>query len=821
MFLLLFLLFVAVVVIGYFVLMKKQIVDKYLVASVGTGVVDMFPFIVNQKFKNDKYDHIYSNLITKDFKASKTIIPCTDIERSKFLSYLKGVYYFTDLAKLQRLSTDDLRTFYRCLVFYYITTQATQPDGGWYGKYWSQRILDDGPVHNSATGQTNMTAMKNESFFFDQLMSPTLPSKCIAYQPTSSKKCPGHSKFWGNRIFAEMCQSTLRRGMRNSPQVLAENPPWKKSDVRFGNGGFPANSYIELLQFPQEHGAHGWAAGCDAVAADCKLIEKFDPPRYQPNGKSRSQGGDPFCGQKPQWFYFSQGLGQFYNLGETVYCYNYVDIFLNGPMGTGPNSTKDGQTNPIGWSAGFAPCSEKLPFPPGAGVLGYDIENPSNPTEHDYNFPAYSMTLLLEFSSRVDIPGGCKSTQCIGPLRDPRTGMSGISFCGAVGGVCPCQTLTGDAFVTCLNQKAADMNQPISDKVGCGPTQPINSRRDSFNEQLGKLMGLKPGMYWKPYIVKGVTIKYPNTVNKAPGIGGVLNQYGGFDPTDAWKAARNKKNPVYPTRPKNNYDPSIVDKRKIVCGWVNGNFYGYPKSKMIDQNTPNPFEGGIPGVDPKTGKIIYGKATTEADPLIYYDMKGKELYKTWYNKPLRMDEHTALLMMAEFYSCGDTGFDNNQTNFPFGCYFGYGQALGSSGKASVNKLSCFPYNCTTVQFTSTATAYGAVVQPSYDFEVLYVPPVNSDSNATACTCATAVTLDLTSDFDTDKAGTDLKRFLCLNKGSDGGYVPVDSPAGKSAIAFQGQNMKVTNWTTPNSFDPTVKNKFGVDSNPQKLSVCNF
>ena len=195
--LLLFLLFFGVaVVVGFFVSTKvKHIVDKYLVASVGTGVVDMFPYIVNQNFKNEKYDHIYSNLISKDFGASRNIIPCTDIERSKFLSYLSAVYYITDLSKLQRLSTDDLRVFYRCLVFYYITTQETQPDGGWYGKYWSQRILDDGPVHNSATGQTNMTAMKNESFFFDQLMSPTLPSKCIAYQQNDSKKCPGHSKF--------------------------------------------------------------------------------------------------------------------------------------------------------------------------------------------------------------------------------------------------------------------------------------------------------------------------------------------------------------------------------------------------------------------------------------------------------------------------------------------------------------------------------------------------------------------------------------------------------------------------------------------------
>ena len=31
--------------------------------------------------------------------------------------------------------------------------------------------------------------------------------------------------------------------------------------------------------------------------------------------------------------------------------------------------------------------AEKIKFPPGSGALGYDLENPSMPTEHNYEDP--------------------------------------------------------------------------------------------------------------------------------------------------------------------------------------------------------------------------------------------------------------------------------------------------------------------------------------------------------------------------------------------------------------------------------------------------
>jgi len=167
---------------------------------------------------------------------------------------------------------------------------------------------------------------------------------------------------------------------------------------------------------------------------------------------------------------------------------------------------------------------------------------------------------------------------------------------------------------------------------------------------------------------------------------------------------------------------------------------------------------------------------------------GGKLYRTWYNKPLKMDKDTALSLMAEFYSCGDLGYDCMSANCPFGCYFGcyfgYGQALGSPGKSATNFLSCVPYSCTTVQFTSTATAYGSVVQPSYDFEILYIHPVNSSINTADCTCATSVTLDLTAYFNSENPGQDLKRYLSLNKGSGGGYVPILSLLENQLLLFK-------------------------------------
>lgn len=831
---------------------EPNFTDMALTASPGTGVIDMFPYVASgkdahvdwneegdkawpgkDKIKNVSIEtDIYKNFMQKDIsKLAK--LDCKDLERSKLLSYLMGVYYPTDLDRLQRLSTDDLRTFYRCLVFYFITTQETQPDGGWYGSYWGKRILDSGPQHNKSTGQTNMTAIRNESFFFDSLMNSKIPDVCPGYNKVNDK-CPSHTKFWGNRIFAEMCQSTLRRGMRNSPQVLRENPPWAldgKPNSRYGVGGFPSDSFVECLQFPQEHGLHGWPTGCDSATAKCTLKENFAPTRYQPEGTSRKQGGDPFCGQKPQWFYFSQGLGQFWNLGVTSYCYNYVDIFLNAPLGLGRN-TLNGAPKAIGWSSGFSPCNDKLPFPPGGGVLGYDIQDPSKPTEHDYNDPVYSMKLLLEFSSRNDIPGGCNfNKNCSAGLKDPRTGMMGIGFCAAGAAGCPCTGKTGADFVTCLNQKGPGMGEEPTETTGCGPDQPTTVRGDSFNEQVAALMGLKAGTYWKPYSIQ--EIRSSKYINSSKGVQGVMNAFGGYDANPEWAKVRVKNCPKesYPVRDASDFT-TVKDNRYIVTGWVNGHFYGYPKEKFLGDpkyKKYNPFEGGMPGTDPKTGKVIYGKHCTEADPLIYYDMYGKELYRTWYGKQLRMDEDTALRMMAEFYSCGDLGFDNMDVNWPFGCYFGYGQALGSPGKAATNAFSCIPYGCTTMQFTSTATAYGSVVQPAYDFEILYIPPVNSTSYEVACTCATAVSLDLTADFDSETPGEDLKRYLCLNKGSTGGYVPRDSPAGRTAVGFQGQYQKVTNWTDMSgefgavvaSFDPTKKNKYGVDSNPQKLDVCSM
>jgi len=879
---------VALLALGVYMLVKKYgggdgptalsaFQTMALTAAPGTGVLDMYPNLpADGSTSNiDWYDggkmkwppltqdnadylsNVYYQMIIRDFtKLPKSPLDCTDIERQKLLSYLMGVYYAMNPDNLQRLSTDDLTAFYRSLVWYYITTQDTQPDGGWYGDWWGGRINDDGPNHDKNTGKTNMTARRNESFLFDQKMNTVYPDSCPGYQ-TNSYGCPPHTKFWGNRIFPEMSQSTLRRGMRNSPQVLAENPPWAtngKVNPRYGTGGFPKNSYVELAQFPQEHSGGGWPTGCDATTSSCQLKdstesyrsrgdvpmfsaadEGYPAPLYQPDGKNRNAGGDPYCGMKPQWFYFVQGMGQFWNIAETSYCYSYPDIFLNAPMGTGPNASKDGTANPVGWGNGYGNCTQTLPFPPGSGVLGYDLEDPTQPTEHDYNDMAYSMKLLLEFLSRVDVPGACSDDNgCYPGLKDYRTGMMGIGYCAqGDDGNCPCADQTGDDRVSCLNKS--------ENSGGCGASQPVNDLSYAMHEQVAYLMGLRAGRYWKPYMQSGGFDISDSDLNDATGVdGGDVNEYGGFDANPAWAAVRVKNCPAsaYPTRDSYDVSTGNYDNRQIITGWVNGNFYGYPKGVCLNSDlTPsgscggdscycNAFADGIPGVHPTTGEVIYGWVPTEDDPLIYYGPDGKELMRTWPGKKLELDEDTALRVVAEFYSCGDSGFENKEMNWPFGQYFGYGQALGTPGKSACQQLACYPYEATSTQFTFTPTSYSnTLTQPAYDFELLYAPPINPASSyvsSAKCTCATAVTLDLTADFDSKNAGADLKRYLCLNKGSTGGYVPVDSPAGQTAVAFQGQNMGVTNWTTldadagTGTFDPTKANDYGVNSDPSGM-----
>ena len=835
-----------------------------LIASDGTMNLQSFPFLPNSKTNPGFTDKNYEAFMKASF-ANRSKLPCVAGPRDLLLSYLSAVYYNMNTDYLQMLTTDELLVFYRSLVFYFITTQEKQPDDGWYGDYWKGRILDAGPDHNKSTGQTNMTILRGESFLFDQVMIKSSPQDCVGYQKKNGK-CPAHAKFWGNRIFPEMSQASMRRGMRNSPQVLAENPSWAvsgKLNPRFGVGGFPSNVYLEMLQFPEEHGAGGWPTGCMASQSVCeiesnpvdkalsqmsgKLMENFDykgaDPRYQPNGKDRTAGGDPYGGMKPQWFYPAQGLGQFWNLGQTAYCFNYVDLLLNAPMkGDGKKPM------PVGWSNGFGSCTEVISFPPGAGALGYDIESPSQPTEHDYNDPVYSMLLILEFESRNDVPGVCKDagnqliayldnsyaadSTCHQALRDVRTGMSGLGYCAPTsdkGTACACPT----SNPSCLYQPAPPMSGANSKKTyGCAPGLPVNNAFRALNEQVCALMGQKKGTYWEPYAIQtnsSVENYRSASLNSKKGVSGTLNQYGGFDPAPQWSKVRRKTDRVFPKRPKPS--STIRDNRYMIVGWVNGNFYGYPKGESIPgdptgkKKFANPFLGGVPGLDEDGKTIIYGKATSEKNPLIYLDRNGKELYRTWYNKPLAMDESTALELCAEFYSCGDNGFEQAAMNWPFGTYFGYGQSLGGVGKSATQALSAYPYDCTTVQFTNTATAYGSIVQPAYDTEILYMPPVKSTGSSAKCTCATSVTVDILADFSTPKAGDDLKTYINRNRGEAGGFVYVNSPAGKSARAFSGNTQRVTNWTTvadpytqgsTNSFDPSKPNKFGVSGDPPSL-----
>jgi hypothetical protein len=332
--------------------------------------------------------------------------------------------------------------------------------------------------------------------------------------------------------------------------------------------------------------------------------------------------------------------------------------------------------------------------------------------------------------------------------------------------------------------------------------------------------------------------------------GGGTSGTGGKAPTQyqsSWPASAvpSNKSPQYPKRSLGQTEAK--DNRYLVTGWVNGNFYGYPKGDCncvsdssqcqgginesqgkgtytSNNQTPyctncNAWRGGVPGIDPETGKICYGKNFTASNPLVYYDLNGDAIYSTYYGKKLNMDEETALKLAAEMYSCGDTGWENSDYNWPFGSYFSYGQDLGGIGKGLFQQGNYANpgYALNSAQFTMTPTAFDSEDFPAYDFELMWFPIAWGQGNY--ATCVSAVTLDFTADLDQssdEERGQGIKLIAGANKGLYGGYVPVDSIVGQSAKPFIGTQMGVSNFTNlqqasfeigqPNQFNAKITNQ---------------
>lgn len=667
------------------------------IISPGTGFIEAYK------------DSAYLELMKKNFTD---IDKQSDVEKKKFIAYLTSVFYLTDPVKWSRLTKEQLRGVYRSLVFYYITDP--QPDGGWYGQYWSRRIRDDGPNLNKKDFSTNSSAVRNETFLFDQKMTRHKVTHCPGYQQVDGyyrKGCPPHASFFGNRIFVEPMQSSLRRGMRNSMG--------RHTNDKYGTGGFPSDALIEALVFPQEHGNAGWPNKCVADKAMCEIN---NPHQY---GK-----------MKPQWLYFSQGNGMFFNLGKTAHCFSYVDLLLNAPK-------------EVGWNSGFSGVCD------GKGMLG-------DGAEHDPEDPVWSMKLILEFLSRSDVAGACNSKgHCQNGIIDVRTGLRGIGYCSpSSDGSCPRY---------------------------CKVDQSVTSRGDALCKQVADLMGIE-GSYWDPY---AITRERGHRLDKSTG-----TRYGDGKGSEAWMKCRQQKNPIYPKR-KHAYGYHIKkDNRSYITGWCNGTFWGFPKGKYIGRY-PNPYPEGIPST--VNGKTFYGRPNTREDPFIYYDAKGNKIYETYHGKPLKMDEETALRLVAEIYSCGDTGFEQKKMNWPFMTGFGFGQSLGSPGKALVHDMSK-KFGIKTVQFTMTPTSFSPrLIGHPYDFEILYMPSQKSRSKISGCHCQEALSVDILACDD------DLRFYCSLNKGSNGGFIRPGSDAYKSAKPFDGSKMKATNYQMIGnqfSFTPT-------------------
>jgi hypothetical protein len=779
---------------------KMPVEQQRLWLSLGSQILDALPKLFDGS-PNPDFDKTspYQQLMTASI--STTPLPCAqgDIQRAQFLAYFQAVY--PKATRFANMTTAQLQAAYRTLKWIYIVAPEDQPDGGFSGPYWSQRVVP-GNDHNQKTGCTTTTARANMGLLFDEIRAG------------GSKGAKSRSNYWGQAIFLESHQASMRRGMRNSRQVLEQNPVWATNGQgwRYGNGGFPEFSYVETSQFPEEHalsganagqqaGGYGYPTACDAAAVvsnkapgaswfkcppgykgNCTDLTK---PLYQPPYNEQDWGPNYKGPSKPIWLYYDRGFGLFRNMGRILYMYSYVDFFLNAPKG-------------LGWGP-------------------YDFAG----AEHDPNDPVYSVKLILEYLSRVAVTGGCTDTSNpSGPVKhvaplDSRTGRPGLGYCES-----PCSCFPGanncPTAQPCTTDSVSNASCCSAEAIARGKSIGTSL---SLDKQVAALMGV--ASYWAPYTA---TPTAPST----------------------WPAASIKTSatpaPVYAKRQLG--ETKRVDNRYLVTGWVNGHFYGFPKQDCLctsasdcarkSTTTPtrsgemptkctacNAYRGtGLPGLDPITGEIIYGKQFTEQDPLQYFDANGNVIYETWGGKPLAMDEPTALALIAEMYSCGDTGAENSGYNFPFGCYFSFGQDLGGPGKnACVQSANANPgFAITTWHFTATPLSYDAETAPAYDYEILLAQFNQGDYMPEGtCECGMAVTLDITADDE------DFRTWACSNGGSTGGYVMVNSKAGQTAVPFKGTDMGVSNYTTlqPPAFDYSKPNVISGKSNVLNAkSLCS-
>lgn len=567
---------------------------------------------------------------------SDTSIPA-DSSKALFESYFMALFPQSSSEHWGRLNTEQLQTVYRSLMFYYYCTPETQPDGGWYGNYWKDRINDNPQIDSF---KSNWTNIRNEVFLFDDVMDLDAPAP-----PDSTGISTTNAQFWGNRMFLDYTLSSLRRGMRNSPQVLNGNAMHPK----YGLGGYPDSVYLEMLSFPKEHFNSRYPQGCIADTCTC-------PPGDSIAKDFKITVCDSFpelCRGLETWFYPSQGNGMFWNIGNTANCYNYIDAFLNCPPGVG------GLLEPV----------------------------PGKPDSSLHN--------ILVYLSRKAVPKGQK---------DPRTGLPGL---------CNSNNCNKSSFYG----------------------------EFSLDKQLGRLMG--KSRYW----------------SSGPS------------------------------------SDSLVDNRRYITGWTDGKWYGYPAGH---HHYPD-------GIAP------YGLETSEDNPFIYTDAEGNEVYRTWYGKPFTATREQALIMVSEMYSAGDTGWEDAQSNWPFGSYFSYGEDLGV-GKYWVGQvMTAPPYNCTTVQFTMTPTSLSSsyTVMPCYDFELMYF---QESGESWQCVCAEAKTMDPTADFDSDTPGLELLLYAMPFKGALGGFLTKAS----NPQPFNGMNIGLSNFTSTTSkkgtFNPFLPNEVSGKNN---------
>ena len=669
---------------------------------------------------------------------------------------------------------------------------------------WPKVLTHDTPIE---TETTNWTSDNNHSFLFQTIMS----------HGTQPYGLGPNLSWWGSKTFTDPYRSSLRRGMMNSPQ---NNP--KFYNIAFGSGGIPPNVMAEILIMP-----------IDSAFAPAGTISSITqiPNSCSPDFENLCKLDQNDLPPRQIYSYFTPGTGVFYDVGSTAYMYNFVDGFLNIPEEcysdtlSQPNFPPDivkptlyneliSKRRPDGMPDHVVGISKMLVYMARKAVIA-----PKSYSKTSRLVKLNDTTVVPQYDNKGNVNLDYLPDYLVESLKDggfpdnPRPEYYPIHMNLRL----PRQLDSyldnnwpgwrTDLGMRTLLNGGLGLEGYVDLSDAGSPPRGLTSPR-SLLSQVAALMGVwiqtnpealdknsVPKQHFQYGLVKSGLKKFSM---------GLLTPNGAVEKADC----------------------PFIDKRKYAMGWINGRWYGYPPMKSynsqddghvyvdkdlypnfgrcdyvqkkrsdpehsccqvigargVSEDTANSWKGG--GIFSKGGKFgVPGKKEleseqwdgdwfmpTKSNPLIYYDIHGDEVYRTWYGKPIQMDYINACKLIGAMYSMGDTGWDLSPVCWPFGSFFAYAEDLGL-GQQMIGENLGKVFGTDTLHFTQTPTSLSKsqLVSPAYDYEIILLmkdPKIQS----APCFCKNYIySVDLS-----HNNGKSLQKYLHPSRGAIGGWFPQDA-----------------------------------------------